>query len=145
MSVHPSDSSEQRRAGEVLIQALSSQLGIQLKEKILAMSNDCLVEIDGYSENPPILCEAWVHYGKPRGAQYNKIMKDAFKMLFVEKDQGKKYKKILLFCDEDAQKLFTERSWQAQCLRLHDIETKIHSLPKERETRIKKVQKRQFR
>ena len=145
MVAHPSSSSEQKEAGVALIHALSSSLGVALKEKRLELGGGCIVEVDGYSDEPPILCEAWVHYGRPRGAQFDKIMTDAFKLVFIEKRKGKTYKKILLFCDEDARKPFTEGSWQAELLRDYSIETQIYYLPKEREQRVKKARKRQYR
>ena len=143
MVVHPSSSSEQKEAGMALIHALSSSLGVALEEERLELGEGCIVVVDGYSDKPPILCEAWVHYGSPRGAQFYKIMKDAFKLVFIEKRKGGIYKKMLLFCDEDARKPFTGGSWQAQCLRDHGIETEVYRLPKELEQRIKKAQKRQ--
>ena len=145
MGVHPSSSSEQREGGMALIHALSSSLGVALKEKRLELGGGCTVEVDGYSDEPPILCEAWVHYGKPRGSQFDKIMTDGFKLVFIEKRKGKIYKKILLFCDEDAQKPFTGGSWQAQCLRDYGIGVEVYRLPKELEQRIKKARKRQYR
>jgi len=145
MVAHPSSSSEQKEGGIALIHALSSSLGVALKEKRLELGDDCIVEVDGYSDEPPILCEAWVHYGRPRGSQFDKIMTDAFKLVFVEKRKGKTYKKILLFCDEDARKPFTGGSWQAQCLRDFGVETEIYYLPKELEQRVKKARKRQYR
>ena len=145
MVAHPSSSREQKEGGIALIRALSSSLGVALKEKRLELGDDCIVEVDGYSDEPPTLCEAWVHYGRPRGSQFDKIMTDAFKLVFIEKRKGKIYKKILLFCDEDAQKPLTGGSWQAQCLRDHGIETEAYRLPKELEQRVKKARKRQYR
>ena len=141
----PSSSSEQKEGGKALISALSSSLEVPLKEKRLKLGDACIVEVDGYSNEPPILCEAWVHYGTPRGSQFDKTMTDAFKLLFVEKRKGKVYKKILLFCDEDAQKPFTGASWQAQCLRDYGIGTEVNPLPKELELRVKRAQERQYR
>ncbi len=146
MVVHPSSSGEQKEAGIELIRALSSSLGVAIKENVqLDLGNGCTVEVDGYSDEPPILCEAWAHYGKPRGGQPHKIMTDAFKLVFTEKCKGKTYQKILLFCEEDSRKSFIKGSWQAQCLRVYDIKTEVYSLPTELECRVKKAQKRQYR
>ena len=89
MTAHPSNSSAQKEAGKALIEALSSSLGVALKEKRLELGDDCIVEVDGYSDEPPTLCEAWVHYGSPRGSQFDKIMTDAFKLVFIEKRKGR--------------------------------------------------------
>ncbi len=140
---HPSTSSAQREAGIELVNALSNSLKVTLKEKRLKLEGGCTVEIDGYSDKPPVLCEAWVHYGKPKPSQSNKIMKDAFKLVFTEKCKGKKYKKILLFCDEEARKPLTGGSWQAQCLRDYSVKTEVFHLPKGLEKRVKAAYKKQ--
>ncbi len=146
MSNHPSNSREQQEEGKVLVNTLSSELGVPLEqEKVLYLGSICKVVIDGYSADPPILCEAWVHYGKPKGGQPNKIIKDALKLLFTEKCLGKEHRKILLFCDEDARNHFTGESWQAKCLRDYGIETNVCSLPKKNEQGVKKAHKGQYR
>ena len=139
----PSNSRAQREGGIALIRALSSSLGVALKEKRLELEDGCYVEVDGYSDKPPILCEAWVHYGEPKPSQSNKIMKDAFKLVFTEKCKRKTYKKILLFCNEDARRPFIGESWQAQCLRDYGIETEVYRLPNKLEKGVKAAYKKQ--
>jgi len=141
---HPSDSSEQRDAEVDLITGLSKELGVPLQKRELDLTT-CAIQIDGYSENPPIMCEAWAHRGKPKGGQPHKVLTDAFKLLFADTVLGKKHRKILVFADEAARKPFVEHGWQAQCLEHFGFETYVVSLPKEQLERIKKAQERQRR
>ena len=142
--MHPSDSSEQRRAEVALIAGLSKELGVSLQKRELHLTT-CAIQIDGYSENPPIMCEAWAHRGKPKGGQPHKVLTDAFKLLFADTVLGKIHRKILVFADEAARKPFVEDKWQAQCLKHFGFETYVVSLPEEQLERIKKAQERQRR
>jgi len=141
---HPSDSSEQRKAEIALIAGLSKELGVPLQKRELDLTT-CAIQIDGYSENPPIMCEAWAHRGKPKGGQPHKVLTDAFKLLFADAVLGKIHRKILVFADEAARKPFVEHGWQAQCLKHFGFETYVVSLPKEQLERIEKAQERQRR
>ena len=141
---HPSDSSEQRKAEIALIAGLSKELGVPLQKRELDLTT-CAIQIDGYSENPPIMCEAWAHRGKPKGGQPHKVLTDAFKLLFADAVLGKIHRKILVFADEAARKPFVEHGWQVQCLKHFGFETYVVSLPKEQLERIEKAQERQRR
>ena len=142
--MHPSDSSEQRKAEVALIAGLSKELGVSLQKRELDLTT-CAIQIDGYSENPPIMCEAWAHRGKPKGGQPHKVLTDAFKLLFADTVLGKIHRKILVFADEAARKPFVEDRWQAQCLKHFGFETYVVSLPKEQLEKIKRAQERQRR
>ena len=143
MVINPSTSREQREAGMVLTNALSSSLGVKLKEKQLRLEGGATVEIDGYSDEPPILCEAWAHYGEPKGSQPFKVMTDALKLIFTEKCLGRRFSKILLFSNEKARKPFTGKGWKAQVLRSYEIETRVFPLPEGQIKEVIEAQKRQ--
>lgn len=138
------DSGEQREAEEYLIRALSHELGIELRKREFPLGYVKL-EVDGYSESPPVLCEAWAHHGPPKSAQKNKVMTDALKMMFIEKTLSRTSRKILLFADEVAAKHFRGRSWMAQALEALEIETLTISLPDALKEKVKLAQKRQYR
>ena len=142
MSRHPSDSSEQTATEEDIIQELSKQIGAHLEKRKLKLKT-CTMEIDGYSQNPPVTCEASAHIGEAKSGQINKVMKDAFKLLSVDRALRKKHRKVLAFIDEKARKPFIGDKWQAQCLKRVDFETYIVSLPKKRLEAIERAQKRQ--
>jgi len=139
------DSSEQRKAEEWLVNALSKKLGVGLTKGKWFLDGGSGIELDGFCESPMVLCEAWAHIGPPKSAQKDKVMTDAFKLLFVNaliKGDGKR---ILLFADHDAAAHFQGKSWMAQCLNKHNIIVEIIELPLELKTEILKAQKRQYR
>jgi len=144
MANHPSNSRVQQEIGKELVNTFFSKLGAPLEqEKVFPLGNGCKVVIDGYSKDPPILCEVWVHCGKPKGGQPSKIMEDALRLLFIEKCLGKEHRKILLFCDEDSRNHFTRKSWYAKCLLDYGIETEVYPLTEEQEQRVKEAKKLQ--
>lgn len=145
MGLHPSSSNEQQAAEIALVKALSAHLDIPLVSKVLELGSDCAMQIDGYSDEPPVICEVWAHIGKPKGSQPAKVMADAFKLLFCEKRLCKKFRKILLFSDEVVQQHFSGKKWQAECLREHNIEVIALQLPVTLLNKIEKAQKRQYR
>ncbi|MFC1937577.1 hypothetical protein ACFLWY_03350 [Chloroflexota bacterium] len=145
MSLHPSRSDEQQEAGRALINVLSSYLGVPLRGERLDFGDGCTVEIDGYSDDPPIFCEAYAHFGRLKGGQPDKVMTDAFKLVLAEKLLGKTYRKILLFSDEAVEKHFMGKGWQAYCLRYHDIEVIVLPLPDELSKRVQGARRRQHR
>jgi hypothetical protein len=145
MAPHPSSSNEQQAAGIALVNAFSHYLGVPLESKVLELGGDCTVQIDGYSDEPPVICEAWAHIGKLRGSQPDKVMADAFKLLFCEKLLRKKFRKILVFADDDVKQYFSSAKWQAKCLRKHNIEVITLRLPAALLNKIARAQERQYR
>ena len=85
MRRHPGDSAEQRKTGEWLRERASEELGVPLREHRISLERGWYLELDGFCESPPILCEIWAHVGRPKSAQKNKVMKDALKLLFARK------------------------------------------------------------
>ena len=105
MPKHPSDSSPQRQAGIALVKALKEELDIVL-ELDFRPPNTCGFEVDGFSAKPPVLCEAWAHYGEVKPPHKHKIISDAFKLLLAEKQLKKKHEKFIIFCDNVARESF---------------------------------------
>ena len=139
------DSSEQREAEIWLLRELSNKLGITLTKKKLGVDKGSWIEMDGFCESPLILCEAWAHIGSPKPAQKNKVMTDAFKLLFASTLIKSNGKRILLFADRDAAAHFQGKSWMAQCLKEYNIEVRIIELPEELKAKVMKAQERQYR
>ena len=139
------DSSEQREAEIWLLRELSNELGITLTKKKLGVDRGSWIEMDGFCESPLILCEAWAHIGSPKPAQKNKVMTDAFKLLFASTLIKSNGKRILLFADRDAAAHFQGKSWMAQCLKEYNIEVRIIELPEELKAKVMKAQERQYR
>ena len=140
------DSSEQKEAEEWLLTELSKELGFPLIKRRFDLDTGSWVELDGFCEDPLVLCEAWSRIGRPTGCQPFKVMSDALKLIFVNKtffkDEGKC---ILLFADHDAAAHFKQGSWMAQCLREHNIEVHVKEFSDDLKIKVKTAQKRQYR
>ena len=139
------NSAEQREAEVLLVAGLAERLGVRLSKKQFALPGGEWLEIDGVCESPPILCEAWAHQGPPKSAQKNKVMTDAFKMLYASKFVSNPTRMILVFGDKKAAAHFEGRSWIAQALRARQIEVQVVELPEATRAAILRAQKRQFR
>ncbi len=145
MSEPAGDSSEQREAESYLIEKLSKTLGVPLTKRRFTLDNGSWIELDGFCESPPVLCEAWAHVGPPKGGQKHKVMNDALKLIFVKTFLKVKGECILLFADHEAALPFQNNSWMAQCLNEYNITIKIIELSPELRTKVLQAQKRQTR
>jgi len=141
----PDMSREQQEAERWLIDRLSEQLGVYLSKKRLFPVGRSWLELDGYSENPLILCEAWAHVGPPKSAQKNKVMADALKLLYVKDFLQSNARCVLLFGDEQAASHFQHDSWNARCLESQSVEVKIVRFTPDWKKRVLKAQERQKR
>ena len=92
-----------------------------------------------------MLCEAWAHQGPTKPAQRNKVVSDAFKLLFVAGAGVKKPRLVLLLSDEIAAKPFRGRSWYAAALERFGFEIIVVALPPEIRRAIASAQMRQYR
>lgn len=142
---HPSDSSEQQLAHKEILSLLNEKYQFNLESKKVLI-NDTLFQIDGYSENPPILCEIYSRIGRMKVAQHNKIGKDILKMLLIEKMQNKTFRKIIAFADEEAAKSFSGgESWYSKLKDNFNIEILVIDISTELKESLLSAQKRQYR
>lgn len=142
---HPSDSTEQQLAHKEILSLLNDKYQLNLESKKVLI-NDTLFQVDGYSENPPILCEIYSRIGKMKVAQHNKIGKDILKMLLIEKMHNKTFRKIIAFADEEAAGPFKEgESWYSKLKDLFKIEIIIIDIPIQLRESLINAQKRQYR
>lgn len=140
----PGDSKEQQAAEKPLVERLNGQLGINLQKKRFGTGSKWL-EVDGYSDPPPVLCEAWAHIGPAKRAQKNKVMTDAIKLLYISARLVGPARKILLFADEEAASHFTGESWMANCLREFDVSVMVVEMSPAWREEILTAQRRQYR
>jgi len=68
---HPSDSQEQQLAHKEILSLLNAKYQLNLESRKVLI-NDTLFQVDGYSVNPPILCEIYSRIGKMKVAQHIK-------------------------------------------------------------------------
>lgn len=125
----PGDSHEQREAEAVMVSLLSDRLGVPLSPRRVALPEGGRVEVDAAAEDGSVMCEAWAHQGPPKSAQRNKVLTDAFKLVFVARVLGTSPRLILLFSDEAAAAPFVGGRWAAQALRAMAVEVAVVELP----------------
>ena len=143
--IHPSDSSEQQLAHKEILSLLNAKYNLNLESRKVLI-NDTLFQVDGYSENPPILCEIYSRIGKMKVAQLNKIGKDILKMLLIEKMQNKTFRKIMAFADDEAASCFLGgESWYSKLKDNFNIEIQVIQIPQELKQTLLNAQIRQYR
>lgn len=143
---HKSSSEEQMIAEQYIFKAVEKQLQINLEHdrKIyLADNSFTYIQPDFYSEDDCIVGEIFSHIGKPKKAQNNKIANDILKMLLLEKVTGKKYRKIIVVCDEIEWKKLNGKSVLAETIRQFGIEIINIEIEDEMRNTILEAQKRQ--
>jgi hypothetical protein len=151
--LHASDSTEQQKAEEKVLSLLNKNYKLKLVSEKLVV-NGTTFQLDGYSENPPVLCEIYSRIGKLKPAQKNKINKDILKMLLIEKmmlrqaqhDKKERFRKIIAFADEEAASSFAGgESWYSKLKENFNIEIIIIDIPKILRSTLIAAQKRQYR
>jgi hypothetical protein len=142
---HPSDSTEQQLAHKEILMLINQNHNLNLVSQKVLLDNT-LFQVDGYSEDPLILCEIYSRIGNMKVAQHNKISKDILKMLLIEKLSGKKFRKIIAFADEEAAQPFLDgESWYSKLKDNFGIEIIVIQIPEELMIKILDAQKRQYR
>ena len=142
----PGDSPEQREAEKAIIQALSAKLRVSLTPAVLQLKGGSRLTVDGVSQQPPILCEAWAHLGAPKSGQKQKVMMDAFKLAFIAQHWNHRNPRLFLaFADDAAAKPFRGRSWMAHALSAFGISIHVVDLPSGLRVKVAAAQRRQRR
>jgi hypothetical protein len=141
----PGDSAEQREAEDWLIARLEAELHVSLQRHGAPSPAVAGVELDGFAlTDTPILCEAWAHIGTPKPAQKNKVLADALKLVWVEKecfpDRANKY---LLFGDQTAARHFTDRAWASRALAALRVVVRVYEFDEDRRRGLLEAQRRQ--
>jgi hypothetical protein len=142
----PGDSNEQRQAEPLILAAVSAAIGIALRPNRLVVVDGIAVNVDGFSNDPPVLVEVWAHQGAPKPAQKAKVMSDAVKMLWIERvlfPAGAR--KILALADPVAAGHFRGRTWMATALRDLGLEVMVIELTDEIRAGLLTTQRRQVR
>jgi len=118
------------------------QVSLQSNPKVF-LAEGVHIEPDFYSEEEKIVGEIFAHHGKTKGGQNHKVAQDILKMLLLEKMQGITYRKYLVVCDKDMEKVLTGKSALAESIRQYDIKLICVELPKELRNKILEAQNRQ--
>ncbi len=141
---HPSDSSEQLTAEIEMIASLAKRLKCKLNTGIVKTPEGKNIAIDGISEQDRILVEIYAHIGKLKGAQYKKVLTDAFKLIYAEQILGtNKWRKILVFADNEAAAKFQSGTWYSESLKANNFAIEVVPLSSAMHASIVNAQKRQ--
>jgi hypothetical protein len=143
--VAPGDSSVQRNVEPELLALLAQKLGINLTASKLKTPNGSWLEVFGVSQDPPVLTEVCAHQGQLKSGQKQKLMANAFKLLYAERLLAVQARKIMVLADADAAEAFRKRSWIAAAFEALNIEVLVLPLPQEVRESIRQAQGRQFR
>lgn len=143
---YKSSSIEQQYAEDVIFKQVEQILNVKLESNCkiyLADNAFTYMQPDFYSETGCVVGEIFAHIGKPKKAQDNKIANDILKMLLLEKVKGKRYRKILVVCDEAELKKLTGLSVLAESIRQFDIEVMYVEVDENLRTQLLRAQARQ--
>lgn len=146
INTNKSSSAEQQYAGHIIFNEIERILGVDLLENpkiYLADNLYTYIEPDFYSEESYVIGEIFAHIGKPKKAQDNKIANDILKMLLLEKIKGKKYRKIIVVCDDEQENKLRGLSAIAESIRQFDIELIKVDISEELKEQILQAQYRQ--
>lgn len=141
-----SSSVEQQMAEDEIFYMVEDWLGCKVSRnpKVKMKNNDEVhIEPDFYSEEHSIIGEIFAHIGKNKVGQKNKIANDILKMLLIEKDRDRRYRKIIVVCDEQEEKSLTGKSALAESVKQFGIEIKRVNISKELKDTILSAQNRQ--
>ena len=114
-----SSSLEQQGAEDEIFCKVEEWLGytVNRKPKVKMCQNDSVyIEPDFYSEEDSIIGEIFAHIGGNKRGQNTKIANDILKMLLIEKDRCKSYRKIIVVCDEQEERTLSGKSALAESI-----------------------------
>ena len=141
-----SSSLEQQRAEDEIFCMVEDWLGGKVSRnlKVKMSNNDSVhIEPDFYSEEYSIIGEIFAHIGGNKRGQSTKIANDILKMLLLEKDRGRSFRKIIVVCDEQEEKTLSGKSALAESIRQFGIELKRVDISDELRDSIVSAQIRQ--
>jgi hypothetical protein len=106
-----------------MVAALASLLHSELAPRSIKLENGCKVQVDGFSESPPVLCESFARLTALKAGQKRKLGNDVLKLLLIERAlAGNQWRKILAVASEEVHGWLTGNSWQAAALREFGVE-----------------------
>lgn len=120
-----SGSLEQQRAEDEIFCMVEYWLGCKVSRnpKVKMSNNDSVhIEPDSYSEEHSIIGKIYAHVGENKRRQSTKIANDILKMLLIEKDRCKSFRKIIVVCDEQEKRTLSGKSALAESIRQFGIE-----------------------
>jgi hypothetical protein len=144
-----SNSATQSNVEKIVINFLNDQNKWNLESVILPLDNSGITcQLDGLCLKSKIICEVSARIGKSSSSRDKKIISDATKMLLASKKleslYGSKFKKYLVFVDDEFAKTFNENTkWQKLALQDMKVEILLVDISGKLKKKIKKTQRKQ--
>ena len=82
-----SDSSTQRDAERLILDAVARSVGVLLTPNRLTLRNGAFVDVDGVATDESVLVEVFAHQGHLKGGQRHKIAGDALKLISIAREK----------------------------------------------------------
>lgn len=126
---HPSDSSAWRLAETTLLAWLGKRDGLSLAPKRLELASGTRVELDGFCEEPLVLCEVYSRLGPVASSTVYKACADAMKLVWIRDAYMPGARVVLLIANQDLEKRLTGgRGWRPLMLRSYGVEIVLAEL-----------------
>ena len=138
-----SDSTAQRRAGGLILEAVAREVGVSLRPQRLELVSGAVVDVDGVAEDESVLVEIFAHQGQLKGGQRHKIAGDALKLITIARERTPPPTLILAFGDPDIVRFFGGRSWLAAAINAWGIKVVVAELDVTARDEIRVAQARQ--
>lgn len=142
---HASDSSAQRAAEPLIVNAVAEFVGVPLDAATIDLGDGVKVQIDGASLDRSVLVEAYAHVGPVLSGQSRKLTMDAFKLVWAGGRLGAT-RLVIAVADADAEAyLLRPRAWLTAALRDSAVEVVRVSIDEAAQARVVEAQRIQFR
>jgi hypothetical protein len=129
ITLHASDSTEQRSAEIALRELINIALDCELNPETLDLGSGVKINVDGIDRSNRILCEVYSRIGRLKGSQPDKVAGDMLKLMLAEKILGGTWRKLICLADLDAAKSFQGRTWLGAAIKTFGFELHVIDLP----------------
>jgi hypothetical protein len=123
-----SESSTQRDAERLILDAVAQSVGAELAPKRLTLNGGAVVDVDGVAPDESVLVEVFAHQGPLKGGQRHKIAGDALKLITIARERKPVPRLLLAFGDPNITTFFAGKSWLAAAINAWQIEIIVAEL-----------------
>lgn len=138
-----SDSSVQRDAERAILDVIGKRLGCVLEHRVITLPGGQRVDVDGVSDNPSVLVEAFARQGALLGGQRHKVAGDILKLATVKQLTHRDARLVLALASDDAAKWLTGNTWLAAAAETWGVQIMVADLDADLKAKILAAQQRQ--
>jgi len=109
---------------DAMVSAAGEYLGVQLTSRAFTLADGTRVEVDGADANLRVFVQVVVNRGSLKSVQRNKVMSDAFKLVWLRASRFIGTRMVLCVSGE-AERLMTAPAWLALAVRELNIEVLV--------------------